>query len=66
MINLTEVNGTSCHINEMHIEKMNRTADTHILMINGHFYNVVETPEEIIEKIVTWRLSLQKAQCSCR
>lgn len=55
MIHLTRLNHTPLYLNSDLIEHMQSTPDTVITLTSGHNYRVLESPEEIISRIVTYR-----------
>jgi flagellar protein FlbD len=55
MIHLTRINHSSLILNSDLIEHLQTTPDTLITLTNGHTYLVLETPEEVIHKIVVYR-----------
>ena len=58
MIKLTRLNGSEFLINSDHIETVEATPDTVITLQNEHKWVVRETPEEVVERIVTFRRRL--------
>ncbi len=55
MIFLHRINGSAFSVNPDHIETVESTPDTVILLTNGHRYVVAETPEEICSLVVAFR-----------
>lgn len=55
MIHLTRLNRSPLYLNSDLIEHMQSTPDTVITLTSGHNYRVLETPEEIISRIVSYR-----------
>jgi flagellar protein FlbD len=55
MIHLTRLNHTPIFLNSDLIEHLQSTPDTTITLTSGHNYRVLETPEEIISRIVSYR-----------
>ena len=55
MIHLTRLNHTPLYLNSDLIEHMQSTPDTVITLTSGHNYRVIESPEEIISRIVSYR-----------
>ena len=55
MVILTKLNGQEFTINSDLIETMEQTPDTVIVMTTGNKYVVMETPEEVIDKIVKFK-----------
>ena len=67
MIKLTRLNHVSLLLNSDLIELIDTTPDTVISMTTGQKLMVLETAEEIIEKIITYRQTLAaKTYPSCR
>ncbi|BBE32148.1 flagellar protein FlbD [Tepiditoga spiralis] len=62
MIELSKLNNIKFIINCEQIEKIESRPDTTITMMNGHFYVVKESIEEVIEKVIKYKRSfyLQK------
>ncbi|HOO64992.1 MAG TPA: flagellar FlbD family protein [Synergistaceae bacterium] len=55
MIALHRINGSSFMVNPDHIETVEATPDTVVLLHNGHRYVVRETPEEVRRLVVAYR-----------
>ncbi len=55
MIALHRINGSSFMVNPDHIEIVEATPDTVVLLTNGHRYVITETPEEVRRRIVAYR-----------
>lgn len=55
MIYLTRLNHTSLVLNSDLIENIQSTPDTVITLTNGRNYMVLESPEDIIRRIVAFR-----------
>ena len=55
MIELKRLNGTSFFLNPELVEQMERTPDTVITLVTGNNLVVLETPEEVTEKILAYR-----------
>ena len=55
MIQLTRINRSSLILNADLIEHLQSTPDTLITLTNGHNYLVLETPSEIVDRIVQFR-----------
>jgi flagellar protein FlbD len=56
MIELTRINKRDRFwVNEDQIELIEQTPDTILTMVSGRKYTVAETPEEIADKIVSFR-----------
>ena len=55
MIQLTRINRSSLILNADLIEHLQSTPDTLITLTNGHNYLVLETPAEIVDRIVQFR-----------
>ena len=59
MIPVTRLDGSSIVLNAEHIERIERTPDTLIALINGETYLVQESPEELIDRVVGYKRLLQ-------
>jgi flagellar protein FlbD len=66
MIHLTRLNHTPLFLNSDLIEYMQATPDTVITLASGHNYVVLETPEEIISRIVNYRRRIAGTVPLCR
>jgi flagellar protein FlbD len=55
MIQLTRINHSSLILNSDLIEHLQATPDTLVTLTNGHSYLVLDTPAEVVHKIVTFR-----------
>jgi flagellar protein FlbD len=58
MIRLTRLNHGPFMLNPDLIEHMEVTPDTVITLTNGHQFMVLETAEEVVERIVDYRRSV--------
>lgn len=61
MIKLTRLNGKQFWLNADLIETVEETPDVVVTLTNNHKYVVVETVEEIVQQVVSYRRSLQFA-----
>lgn len=55
MIKVTGLNNKEFVLNAEHIEKIEEVPETLITLVNGKKYIVLETPEEVIDKIVKYK-----------
>jgi flagellar protein FlbD len=55
MIQLTRLNHSEFYLNPDLIELMDTTPDTVISLSSGHKYVVLESAQEVIDRIVTYR-----------
>jgi flagellar protein FlbD len=62
MIRITRLNHTPIILNSDLIEHIEMTPDTVIALTSGQKYMVLETSEEIIERVVSFRQSLIRNQ----
>lgn len=62
MIRITRLNHTPLILNSDLIEHIEMTPDTVIALTSGQKYMVLETSEEIIERVVNFRQSLLRNQ----
>jgi flagellar protein FlbD len=58
MITVTRLNRTPLIVNSDLIEHMDATPDTVITLTSGQKYMVLETTEEIVQKVISFRRSL--------
>jgi flagellar protein FlbD len=58
MIRVTRLDGVEYYINPHQIESIEVKPDTTLLMLSGKYVIVREKPEDIIEKIITYRQKL--------
>ena len=58
MIKVTRLNGMEYYINPHHIESIEIRPDTTLFMLSGKYVVVLETVEEIIDRIVEYRLRI--------
>lgn len=54
MIFLTKLNGEQILINSLQIESIDLIPESKIIMMNGRFYIVKESAEEIIQKTIEY------------
>ena len=55
MIDLTAMNNKAFILNADHIEKIEEVPETLITLINGKKYIVLESVEEVIEKVIKYK-----------
>lgn len=55
MIKLTSLHDGKFYLNIDRIERMEIISDTLITLVDGKVIRVVETPEEVIEKIIEFK-----------
>lgn len=58
MICLTRLHGSSIYINPDQIQSIEETPDTHITLMNGNRFIVVENTAIIVEKIVILKAAI--------
>jgi flagellar protein FlbD len=58
MICLTRLHGSSIYINPDQIQSIEETPDTHITLMNGNRFIVVEKTELIIDKILALKAAI--------
>jgi len=63
MIKITRLNHTPLIVNSDLIEHIEVTPDTVITLTSGQKYMVLETTEEIIERVISFRQQLLRNQC---
>jgi flagellar protein FlbD len=61
MIHLTRINRMPLVLNADLIEHIEATPDTVISLTNGHKYVVWESADEVIERVVEFRLRIQRS-----
>lgn len=65
MIKLTKMNGHDCLLNHLLIEIIEESPDTCITLSNGNRYIVLESAEEIREKIIAYSVEImRRAGCT--
>ena len=55
MINVTAMNNKELILNADHIEKIEEVPETLITLTNGKKYIVLESVEEIVEKVIIYK-----------
>ncbi|ERK31717.1 MULTISPECIES: flagellar FlbD family protein [Clostridium] len=55
MVNLTGMNGKELILNAEHIEKIEEVPETIITLTNGKKYIVLETPEEVVDRVIRYK-----------
>jgi flagellar protein FlbD len=65
MIKVTRLNHIPMILNSDLIEHIDMTPDTVIALSSGQKYIVLETAEEIVEKVIAFRKSLFSKDLSC-
>jgi flagellar protein FlbD len=55
MIKLTRLDGSEMYINPDLVEIIEETPDTHITLMNGNRYLVLEKAREIVDRIVVYK-----------
>ena len=60
MIKLTKINGTECLLNHTLFEIIEESPDTCITMNNGNRYLVLESGQQIQEKIISFNVEVLK------
>ena len=58
MIKLTRLDGSTIYLNPDQIEAVEETPDTHITLMNGYRFLVLEKAEAIMEKIVVFKAKI--------
>lgn len=61
MILLTRLNGVPFAVNADLIERVDSTPDTVVTMIDGRKYVVLESTDDVIERVVAFRASILTA-----
>ncbi|SKA72666.1 flagellar protein FlbD [Clostridium sp. USBA 49] len=60
MIKLTSINNKNFILNAEHIEKIENVPESLITLINGNKYIVLESTEEIINKVIEYKNKIFK------
>jgi flagellar protein FlbD len=60
MIVLTRLNGSRFGINDEQIERLEEAPNTIVVLVTGNRYTVLETLDEIVERIVSFRADVLK------
>ena len=60
MIKLTRLDGSQMHLNPDQIETIEENPDTHITLLNGNRYLVLEPARIIIDKIVNYKARIRR------
>jgi flagellar protein FlbD len=60
MIQLTKIGGAGCFLNHALFELIEESPDTCITMSNGNRYLVLESGQQIQEKIISWNVDILK------
>ncbi|KYH29749.1 MULTISPECIES: flagellar FlbD family protein [Clostridium] len=55
MINVTGLNNKKMYLNSDHIEKIEQVPETIITLTNGKKYIVLETPQEVINRVIEYK-----------
>ena len=55
MIAITRLDGTPLLLNADHIERIERTPDTLVVLANGESLLVQETPEVLLDRVVAYK-----------
>lgn len=58
MISVTRLNGTALALNPSLIERIERTPDTVLSLTTGTKYVVVESVEEVVDRIIAFQASV--------
>src|SRR5262249_33874908 len=66
MINLTRINHVPLVLNSDLIEHIETTPDTVISLTNGQKLVVLESPEEVVQKVVNFRRTIHACGCAPR
>lgn len=61
MIKLKALNNKEFILNSDHIEKMEQVPETLITLTNGKKYMVLESPDEVIREIITYKKKIYGA-----
>lgn len=64
MIRLKRLNGTEFHLNAELIEQVDCTPDTVITLITGNNIVVLESVDEVVERIIAYRRKVNASQAA--
>jgi flagellar protein FlbD len=59
MIRLTRLNDSQFYLNAEHIQTVESTPDTHILLTNGTQYVVREPADEVAERVIAYLIRVR-------
>jgi flagellar protein FlbD len=59
MIRLTRLNDSQFYLNAEHIQTVESTPDTHVLLTNGTQYVVREPADEVAERVIAYRIRIR-------
>lgn len=62
MIKVTDLHGVEYLLNAEQIEKVEQNPDTQIMLLNGHRYYVRDSLDEILQRVVDYRVSCRSAK----
>jgi flagellar protein FlbD len=65
MICLTRLNRVPIMLNSDLIEHVEVTPDTVITLTTGHTYMVLESAQEILERVIAFRRAIYERMCQC-
>jgi len=60
LIRLTRIKGEEFILNSDLIEHVEAIPDTVIALVNGQRFRVVETPDEVVSRVIAFRRALQR------
>jgi flagellar protein FlbD len=60
MIKVTDLHGVEYLLNAEQIEKVEQNPDTQIMLLNTHRYYVRETLDEVLERVIEYRLECNR------
>jgi flagellar protein FlbD len=62
MIRLTRLNDSQFYLNAEHIQTVESTPDTHVLLTNGTQYVVREPADEVAERVIAYLIRIHGDQ----
>ena len=65
MIELTRINHVPLILNSDLIEHVEMTPDTVISLTTGQKFLVLESAEQIVERVIRFRAAIGRGMCSC-
>jgi flagellar protein FlbD len=65
MIRLTRLNHGPFLVNQDLIEHVEVTPDTVIALTTGHTFLVLESPDQIVDRIIAFRRATYEHMCAC-
>jgi flagellar protein FlbD len=64
MIRVTRLDRSQFYVNAEFIQTVESNPDTHIVLLNGHSYVVLERDDEIVDQIIAYRQAVNGGRVS--